>query len=383
MSAELGSSQMLTEVAPLGAQAAFPDAPGTARGPGRTPDPTPDPALDAALDPADAAPDGRAAAGPVPPSADAADPGDSGPAAVPVPAAALAAAVPAPAGPLDDEVADPDAPDPDAAADPGAAAPDAVSSGSIDTRTLSRALFLRLAELPPGDSPERTYVRDTLIELNLPLVRYAAARFRSRNEPMEDIVQVGTIGLIKAIDRFDCRRGTEFPTFAMPTVIGEIKRYFRDTSWSVRVPRRLQELRLALTKASDDLAQRLDRSPTVPELAQYLGVSDEDVVDGLAVGNAYTASSLDSPAPEEDGGEGSLADRLGYEDTALEGVEYRESLKPLLAQLPARERRIIMLRFFGNMTQSQIGDEVGISQMHVSRLLTRTLAQLRAGLIAD
>ncbi|MEV4426075.1 RNA polymerase sigma factor SigF [Streptomyces sp. R-07] len=262
-----------------------------------------------------------------------------------------------------------------------------VTSGALDTRTLSRSLFLRLRALDTEgaatDSPERTYVRDTLIELNLPLVRYAAARFRSRNEPMEDIVQVGTIGLIKAIDRFDCERGVEFPTFAMPTVVGEIKRFFRDTSWSVRVPRRLQELRLALTKASDELAQKLDRSPTVPELAAVLGVSEEDVVDGLAVGNAYTASSLDSPSPEDDGGEGSLADRLGYEDTALEGVEYRESLKPLLAKLPPRERQIIMLRFFANMTQSQIGEEVGISQMHVSRLLTRTLAQLREGLISD
>ncbi|KKZ69795.1 RNA polymerase sigma factor SigF [Streptomyces showdoensis] len=266
-------------------------------------------------------------------------------------------------------------------------APPAVTPEAIDTRTLSRSLFLRLRALDDegvaADSPERTYVRDTLIELNLPLVRYAAARFRSRNEPMEDIVQVGTIGLIKAIDRFDCERGVEFPTFAMPTVVGEIKRFFRDTSWSVRVPRRLQELRLALTKASDELAQKLDRSPTVPELAAVLGVSEEDVVDGLAVGNAYTASSLDSPSPEDDGGEGSLADRLGYEDTALEGVEYRESLKPLLAKLPPRERQIIMLRFFANMTQSQIGEEVGISQMHVSRLLTRTLAQLREGLIAD
>ena len=261
-------------------------------------------------------------------------------------------------------------------------APEGADGSALDTRTLSRALFLRLAGLP-DDGPERAYVRDTLIELNLPLVRYAAARFRSRNEPMEDIVQVGTIGLIKAIDRFDSERGVEFPTFAMPTVVGEIKRFFRDTSWSVRVPRRLQELRLALTKAGDELSQTLDRSPTVPELAACLGVSEEDVVDGLAVGNAYTASSLDTSATEDDGGEGSLADRLGYEDSALEGVEYRESLKPLLAGLPTRERQIIMLRFFGNMTQSQIGERVGISQMHVSRLLTRTLAQLRAGLTAE
>jgi RNA polymerase sigma-B factor len=258
---------------------------------------------------------------------------------------------------------------------------DIATTAGLDTRTLSRALFKRLCTLCPGCA-EHTYVRDTLIELNLPLVRYAAARFRSRNEPMEDIVQVGTIGLIKAIDRFDPERGVEFPTFAMPTVIGEIKRFFRDTSWSVRVPRRLQELRLALTRAGDDLSQQLDRSPTVPELASYLGASEEDVVEGLAVGNAYTASSLDSTPMEEDG-DGALAERLGYEDVALEGVEYRESLKPLLAKLPPRERRIIMLRFFANMTQSQIGEDVGISQMHVSRLLTRTLAQLREGLIAE
>ena len=251
----------------------------------------------------------------------------------------------------------------------------------LDTRTLSRSLFHRFATLTP-ESPDYTYVRDTLIELNLPLVRYAAARFRSRNEPMEDIVQVGTIGLIKAIDRFDSERGVEFPTFAMPTIIGEIKRFFRDTSWSVRVPRRLQELRLSLTRAGDELAQRLDRSPTVAELATALGVSEEDVVEGLAVGNAYTASSLDT-APTDEDGEGPLAERLGYEDAAMEGVEYRESLKPLLARLPARERRIIMLRFFGNMTQSQIGEEIGISQMHVSRLLTRTLATLREGLITE
>ncbi|MEZ0092593.1 RNA polymerase sigma-B factor [Streptacidiphilus sp. EB129] len=264
---------------------------------------------------------------------------------------------------------------------PGPAETVPVERDGLDTRTLSRALFQRFATLTP-DCRDYVYVRDTLIELNLPLVRYAAARFRSRNEPMEDIIQVGTIGLIKAIDRFDSERGVEFPTFAMPTIIGEIKRFFRDTSWSVRVPRRLQELRLSLTRAGDELAQKLDRSPTVAELAVCLGVSEEDVVEGLAVGNAYTASSLDT-APTDEDGDGPLAERLGYEDAAMEGVEYRESLKPLLARLPARERRIIMLRFFGNMTQSQIGEEIGISQMHVSRLLTRTLAQLREGLIAE
>ena len=257
----------------------------------------------------------------------------------------------------------------------------AETAEAINTRTLSRSLFLRLAELPQ-DSEERTYVRDTLIELNLPLVRYASARFRSRNEPMEDIVQVGTIGLIKAIDRFELSRGVEFPTFAMPTIVGEIKRFFRDTSWAVRVPRRLQELRLDLAKAGDELAQRLDRAPTVRELAVRLGLSDEEVVEGMAASNAYTASSLDAQ-PEEDDSEGALADRIGYEDHGLEGIEYVESLKPLIAELPARDRQILSLRFVGNLTQSEIGEELGISQMHVSRLLSRTLTRLRRGLLTE
>jgi RNA polymerase sigma-B factor len=255
------------------------------------------------------------------------------------------------------------------------------ATGAIDTRTLSRSLFLRLAALDE-ESPERAYVRDTLIELNLPLVRYAAARFRSRNEPMEDIVQVGTIGLIKAIDRFDCERGVEFPTFAMPTVVGEIKRFFRDTSWSVRVPRRLQELRLDLAKAGDELAQQLDRAPTVAELAERLGLSNEEVVEGMAASNAYTASSLDAQ-PEEDDAEGALADRIGYEDHGLEGIEYVESLKPMIAELPPRDRKILSLRFVAGMTQSEIGEELGISQMHVSRLLSRTLVRLRKGLTLE
>ncbi|MGW2846205.1 sigma-70 family RNA polymerase sigma factor, partial [Streptomyces sp. NPDC001274] len=142
----------------------------------------------------------------------------------------------------------------------------------LDARALSKTLFARLESLEEG-THEYAYVRNTLVELNLALVRFAASRFRSRSEPMEDIVQVGTIGLIKAIDRFELSRGVEFPTFAMPTIVGEIKRFFRDTSWSVRVPRRLQELRLDLAKAGDELAQRLDRSPTVGELADRLGIT--------------------------------------------------------------------------------------------------------------
>ncbi|MGW7282907.1 RNA polymerase sigma factor SigF [Streptomyces sp. NPDC054844] len=250
-----------------------------------------------------------------------------------------------------------------------------------DARALSKTLFERLESLDEG-THEHAYVRNTLVELNLALVKFAASRFRSRSEPMEDIIQVGTIGLIKAIDRFEMSRGVEFPTFAMPTIIGEIKRFFRDTSWSVRVPRRLQELRLDLAKAGDELAQRLDRAPTVSELAEHLGLSKDEVVEGMAASNAYTASSLDAQ-PEEDDAEGALADRIGYEDHGLEGIEYVESLKPLIAELPPRDRKILSLRFVAGMTQSEIGEELGISQMHVSRLLSRTLVRLRKGLTVE
>ncbi len=253
--------------------------------------------------------------------------------------------------------------------------------GPVDARALSKTLFARLQSLEEG-THEYSYVRNTLVELNLALVKFAASRFRTRSEPMEDIIQVGTIGLIKAIDRFELSREVEFPTFAMPTIVGEIKRFFRDTSWSVRVPRRLQELRLDLAKAGDELAQRLDRTPTVHELAERLGLPEDEVVEGMAASNAYTASSLDAQ-PAEDDPEGALADRIGYEDHDLEGVEYVESLKPLIAELPARDREILSLRFVGNLTQSEIGEKLGISQMHVSRLLSRTLSRLRRGLMVE
>jgi RNA polymerase sigma-B factor len=254
---------------------------------------------------------------------------------------------------------------------------------AVDARQLSKTLFARLEVLEEG-THEYAYVRNTLVELNLALVKFAASRFRTRSEPMEDIDQVGTIGLIKAIDRFELSRGVEFPTFAMPTIIGEIKRFFRDTSWSVRVPRRLQELRLDLAKTTDELAQRLDRAPSVGELADALGITREEVVEGMTASNAYTASSLDAqPEEEETGAEGTLASRIGYEDHGIEGIEYIESLKPLIAGLPPRDRQILSLRFVANMTQSEIGEELGISQMHVSRLLSRTLVRLRKGLTLE
>jgi len=247
-------------------------------------------------------------------------------------------------------------------------------------REAARALFVRLAGLPEG-SPERVEIRNQLVRMHIPLVEHLARRFRNRGEPLDDLTQVATIGLIKSVDRFDHERGVEFSTYATPTIVGEIKRHFRDKGWAVRVPRRLQELRLSLTTATSELSQRHGRSPTVHELAEHLGISEEDVLEGLESANAYSTLSLD--VPDSDDESPAVADTLGATDEALEGVEYRESLKPLLAQLPPREQKILVLRFFRNMTQSQIAAEVGISQMHVSRLLARTLAQLREKLLVE
>jgi RNA polymerase sigma-B factor len=249
------------------------------------------------------------------------------------------------------------------------------------TRAHSRELFEQLAAAA-DDTPEHQAARDELVQLHLPLVEHLARRFAGRGEPLDDLVQVGTIGLIKSVDRFDVERGVEFSTYATPTVVGEIKRHFRDKGWAVRVPRRLQELRLALSAATEELAHTLGRAPTVGELSARLGVSEEEVLEGLESANAYSTVSLDAGSETEEG-PAAMLDTIGIDDEALEGVEYRESLRPLLAKLPARERRILLLRFFRNMTQSQIADEIGISQMHVSRLLARTLAQLRVGLLEE
>ncbi|RAG82635.1 B/F/G family RNA polymerase sigma-70 factor [Streptacidiphilus pinicola] len=249
-----------------------------------------------------------------------------------------------------------------------------------DARALSRALFLRLSELEEGTT-EYSYVRNTLVELNLALVRYAAGRFRHRTEPAEDLLQVGIVGLIKAINRFDPAREVEFSTFALPTIAGELKRHFRDTSWSVRVPRRLQELRLRLAKATEELEQELEHEPTDVELAEHLHVSPEEIAEGRVAGNAYTAGTLEPP--DETEAEGPQGRRLGYLDPALDEVEDVETLRPLIAALPERERTILALRFTGELTQAEIGARLGISQMHVSRILSRVLADLRAALLAD
>jgi RNA polymerase sigma-B factor len=258
--------------------------------------------------------------------------------------------------------------------DPGAVAP-------ADAKELSRALFDRLRAAEEGTA-EYSYVRGTLVELNMTLVQYAASRFRASNEPMEDVVQVGAVGLIKAIDRFEPERGLEFTTFAMPTIIGEIRRHFRDTTWSVHVPRRLQELRLRLAKAKETLEHRLGRQATVRELAEYLDVSEEEVVDGLLASNGYQAGSLDL-GEEAESEDTPLLDRLGEEDPAFDKLEHLIALKPLVAGLQPRERAILSMRFVEDLTQREIGERLGLSQMHVSRLLARALAKLRSGLTDD
>ncbi|MFE0458166.1 RNA polymerase sigma factor SigF [Kitasatospora sp. NPDC058965] len=293
-------------------------------------------------------------------------------------AAARPAAPREPVEPPHDPVAPPREPvDPaHPPAAPERAEPTGDGGGPIDVRTLTRVLFERLAELPPH-APEREQVRAALIEVNIPLVRYAATRFRSRNEPMEDVVQVGTIGLINAIDRFDPGRGVQFPTYALPTILGEIKRYFRDNVRTMHVPRRLQELWVQVSGAMEELTVTHGRTPKVPEIAANLRIPEEDVRACLDAGRAYNAASLEA-AQEHEGGL-ALLDRLGYEDSALTDVEHRDMVRHLLVQLPERERRIVMLRFFANLTQSQISHELGMSQMHVSRLLSRILTRLRTG----
>ena len=226
----------------------------------------------------------------------------------------------------------------------------------------------------------RLAARDGLVALHLPLVEHCARRFRNRGEPFEDLVQVGTIGLIKSIDRFDLGRGVEFSTYATPTIIGEIKRYFRDKGWAIRVPRRLQELRMQIGATTAELTQVLGRSPTPRELAEAIGCSVEEIVEGIESSNAYSTLSLDATDDSGEDGGVSMLEVIGLDDDELEQIEIRESIKPLLEALPSREKRILLLRFFKNKTQSEIASEIGVSQMHVSRLLSRTLAQLRRSL---
>jgi len=254
-----------------------------------------------------------------------------------------------------------------------------LTARQLSTRELSHSLFVELRD-PETSAGRRITCREELVRLHLPLVDHCARRFMNRGEPLDDLVQVGTIGLIKSVDRFDTGRDVEFSTYATPTILGEIKRYFRDKGWAIRVPRRLQELRMSISSVTGEMSQDLGRSPTPREIGEKLGVSVEEVMEGIESANAYSTLSLDAGDSGEDGQRNSMLDSLGMDDEALAHVEIRESIKPLIEQLPPREKRILLLRFFRGMTQSQIAEEIGVSQMHVSRLLNRTLAQLRSSL---
>ncbi|MET7482276.1 RNA polymerase sigma factor SigF [Streptomyces sp. NPDC005538] len=251
-----------------------------------------------------------------------------------------------------------------------------------DARTLSRLFLDRLRVLEEG-TREYQYARNTLIEMNLSLVTFAARRFRNRGSgDMEDVIQVGTIGLIKAIDRFDLSREVEFTSFAIPYILGEIKRFFRDTTWAVHVPRRLQELRVDLARSKETLATELGRTPTVKELAAHLNLTEDEVIEGLVAANGYVAGSIDTPAGDDEADSApKYADTMGDPDPALELFEDLHTLGPLLQQLDERERTIIEMRFGQELTQAEIGRALNLSQMHISRLLNRTLAKLRTGLL--
>jgi RNA polymerase sigma-B factor len=240
--------------------------------------------------------------------------------------------------------------------------------------------MVRLATLPPG--PAREKLRERIICAWLPVAHRAAGRYRHAGEPMEDLVQVATVGLIQAVDRFDVSRGIPFRNFAMPTILGELKRYFRDKGWSVSVSRRVQELHQQIHRAEPELAQRLRRMPTVADLAAHLKMSEAEVMAGRDVGPAYNARSLNRRAHDE-GISVEIGDLIGREDRALDLIADRESLRAAVRALPSRLRLLVKLRFMDNRTQSQIAEQVGVSQMHVSRLIGRALAILRAHMLAE
>jgi RNA polymerase sigma-B factor len=227
----------------------------------------------------------------------------------------------------------------------------------------------------PADDPAHRAARNEVVDRCYPLAVHLAQRFQYRGEPFDDLLQVASVGLIKAVDRFDSTRGTAFSSFATPTILGELKRHFRDTTWSVRIPRTLQELRPLLVAASEHLRQELGRAPTVAEIAGRMGVSEDAVLDAMEAANAYSATSLDETIDNESGAS-SVMERLGSLDEGFDLVEARLAAAPLLDALCERDRRILFLRFYRDMTQAEIAREVGISQMHVSRLLTQIISRL-------
>jgi RNA polymerase sigma-B factor len=234
-----------------------------------------------------------------------------------------------------------------------------------------RRLLLRYRE---GDSR----ARDELVERYIPLARQIARRYQGRREPLDDLVQVASVGLVKAIDRFDPARTTAFSSYAVPTMVGELKRYFRDFGWAVHVPRGMQERTAAVHSTVAWLSRELGRSPSPSEVGEALAIDQEQVLEALEATLAYDALSLDAPRPGGEDSEGSgLVDTLGEEDERFELIDLGVTIAPTVRELPERERRILHMRFVGDMTQSEIADQFGLSQMHVSRLIRRSLAQLR------
>jgi RNA polymerase sigma-B factor len=219
--------------------------------------------------------------------------------------------------------------------------------------------------------------RDELIERFLPLARKLARRYTPSSEPYEDLVQVASLGLVKAVERFDPGRGFAFTSFAVPTIVGELKRYFRDSSWALHVDRGAQERARKITDAQQQISARTGRAPTVSEIAQYLEISEEEVLDGLQTADAYDAISLDAPMASDDDGASSRLDALGDDDERLSLVDEQATISAAARHLPRRERQILFLRFGEDLTQTEIAERIGVSQMQVSRLLRKSLVQLR------
>ena len=246
-------------------------------------------------------------------------------------------------------------------------------TNGAERRETEDALFARL-RAPDTDEATHRAIRDELVEMHTPLVRHIARRYADRGEPFDDVVQAGTIGLINAVDRFEPDRGVAFSTYAVPTIVGAIRRHFRDSTWSVKVPRRLQEMRGRIDSSSDRLTQEFGRSPTIAEIAAHAGVDSQDVLDSLELGRVREATSIEATSI----GDSPLADRLGSDDASLAGIEDEQTVRRLLGTLPDRERDIVVMRFFDGMSQTQIAEQVGLSQMHVSRLLAQSLTRLRS-----
>jgi RNA polymerase sigma-B factor len=246
----------------------------------------------------------------------------------------------------------------------------------LDERQLDEDVVLRLFERIPEDSA----ARDELVAMFQPLAEYFARRFVGRGEPIEDLNQVANIGLLSAIDRFDPTREVRFATYAAATILGELKRYLRDKAWAIKVPRPLQELGLRVNRLMPQLSQELGRSPTIQELADRLEATPEDVFEAIDAAQAYSVASLDAPIGEEGR---SPSETIGGSDHSLELVDRWTAIAPAIKDLPDRERRVLYLRFFSEMTQSEIAEEIGVSQMHVSRILSHTLERLRAATVDD